>query len=210
MFVKKLIFLIIVFILGLYLIGCFPASHNRDQETETTTETTEEENNPEITEVEDADGVKIMNIASTEQDRPMYSPQKDSTYLYWLNNQLAFLKGYTKCNIYALNVLYKSGYKTPRTNALCRDLVDTTRFQDIMPVVGVKDASDAKKGDLIIWRHHVIIFEAMTTQIKNDIYATAWWAGTNQKDNGENIRNNVIYGKYRLSGNYIVRRPVRK
>ena len=207
---KKIILLVLAFILGLYLIGCFPASRTEDDNTETTEETTEE-SNPEVTGVdESADGAKIMSIAASEQNREMYSPQKDTTYLYWLNNQLAMLKGYTKCNIFALNVLYKSGFKTPRENTLCRDLVDTTRFRDILPVVGVMDISGAKKGDLIVWKHHVIIFEAMTQKIKNDLYVTAWWAGTRQKDNGENIRNNVIYGKYKLSGSFIVRRPLKK
>jgi hypothetical protein len=204
---KKIILLFLAFLLGLYLIGCFPASRTEEDNTETSEETTEEKN-PEVTDVEEsADGAKIMSIAAAEQDREMYSPKKDSTYLYWLNNRLAMLKGSTKCNIFALNVLYKSGYKTPKENTLCRDLVDTTRFKDIMPVV---DISNAKKGDLIVWKHHVIIFEAMTQQIKNDLYVTAWWAGTRQKDNGENIRNNVIYGKYKLSGSFIVRRPVKK
>jgi hypothetical protein len=204
---KKIILLFLAFLLGLYLIGCFPASRTEEDNTETTEETTEEKE-PEVTDVEEsADGAKIMSIAAAEQDREMYSPKKDSTYLYWLNNRLAMLKGSTKCNIFALNVLYKSGYKTPKENTLCRDLVDTTRFKDIMPVV---DIANAKKGDLIVWKHHVIIFEAMTQQIKNDLYVTAWWAGTRQKDNGENIRNNVIYGKYKLSGSFIVRRPLKK
>lgn len=208
---KKIILLFLAFILGLFLIGCFPASRTEEDQTTTQQEEQQEEKIPEVTDIEEsADGAKIMSIAASEQNREMYSPKKDSTYLYWLNNQLSMLKGYTKCNIFALNVLHKSGFKTPKTNALCRDLVDTTRFTDILPVVGVKDASNAKKGDLIIWKHHVIIFEAMTQKIKNDLYVTAWWAGTRQKDNGDNIRNNVIYGKYKLSGDFIVRRPVKK
>lgn len=210
MYAKKLIFLIIIFVLGLYLIGCFPASQTEGDENTDKTEEKTEEKTPEVTGVDEADGAKIMSIAASEQDKEMYSPKKDTTFLYWLNNRLARLKGYTKCNVFALNVLYKSGYKTPKENALCRDLVDTTRFTDIMPVVGIKDVSDAKKGDLIIWKHHVIIFEAVTQQVKNDLYVTAWWAGTRQKDNGDNVRNNVIYGKYKLSGHYIVRRPLKK
>lgn len=209
---KKLIILFIAFLLGLYLMGCFPAAHNRDSDEPTTTTETNEENEPEVVTHEDesTEGGKIMNIAATEQNREMYSPKKDTTYLYWLNNQLSLLRGSTKCNIFALNVLYKSGHKTPKTNALCRDLVDTTRFKDILPVVGVKDISDARKGDLIVWKHHVIIFEKLSQKIKNDMYVAAWWAGTSQKDNGDNIRNNVIYGKYKLNGNFIVRRPVKK
>lgn len=212
---KKLFLLILVFILGLYLIGCFPASHNRDNDGETTTTTTdpkeEDEDNTNVVHTDEtAEGSKIMNIAASEQNREMYSPKKDTTYLYWLNNRMALLKGSTKCNIFALNVLFKSGHKTPKENTLCRDLVDTTRFKDILPVVGVKDVSNARKGDLIVWKHHVIIFEKMSQQIKKDIYVAAWWAGTSQKDNGDNIRNNVIYGKYKMSGNFIVRRPVKK
>ncbi len=210
---KKILYLFLAFVLGLYLIGCFPASRTEDDEKETT-EKTEEKNKEdkeekEVTEVTDAGGAKIMSIASAEQDKEMYSPQKDTTYLYWLNNRLALLKGSTKCNIYALNVLYKSGYKTPTENALCRDLFDTERFTDILPVVGKSDIKEAKKGDLVIWKGHVIIFESLV-KTKNDMYALAWWAGTRQSDNGENIRNNVIYGKYRLNGTYVVRRPVKK
>lgn len=212
MSIKRLIFLILAFFLGLYLIGCFPASRTEDDEKENkeTTETTETtEDNKEVSDVSDANGGKIMKIADSEQEKEMYSPQKDSTYLYWLNNRLALLKGSTKCNIFALNVLYKSGFKTPTENALCRDLVDTDRFTDILPVVGVQDISNAKKGDLIVWRGHVIIYESLV-KIKKDLYALAWWAGTRQEDNGDNIKNNVIYGKYKISGNYVVRRPVKK
>ena len=212
MSIKHLIFLVLAFFLGLYLIGCFPASRTEDDEKENkeTTETTETtEDNKEVNDVSDANGGKIMKIADSEQEKEMYSPQKDSTYLYWLNNRLALLKGSTKCNIFALNVLYKSGFKTPTENALCRDLVDTDRFTDILPVVGVQDISNAKKGDLIVWRGHVIIYESLV-KIKKDLYALAWWAGTRQEDNGDNIKNNVIYGKYKISGNYVVRRPVKK
>lgn len=207
---KKLILLFLAFLLGLYLIGCFPASRNRDDGEVTTTDKHEDENPVVIHTDETSEGANIMNAAAREQNREMYSPKKDSTYLYWLDNQLSLLKGSTKCNIYALNVLHKSGHKTPKTNALCRDLVDTTRFKDILPLIGVKDISRARKGDLIVWKHHVIILEKFHQQIKNDLYVMAWWAGTSQKDNGDNIRNNVIYGKYKLSGNFIVRRPVKK
>lgn len=208
---RKLLYLtLFLSSLGLYMTGCFPASRTEDDDKETTETTEPKEENPEVTnDVDKGDGAKIMNIASKEREKEMYSPQKDSTYLYWLNNRLAMLKGFTKCNIFALNVLYKSGYKTPVENTLCRDLVDTERFTDILPVVGVKDATNAKKGDLIVWKGHVIIFESLVA-IKNDLYAMAWWAGTSQKDNGDNIKNNVIYGKYKISGSYIVRRPVKK
>jgi len=209
MYIKKLILLLIVSILGLHLIGCFPASRTRNDESETETTETTEENNTEVTDVEESGGAKILGVAEAEQEKEMYKPNVDSTYLYWLNNKLILLDGSTKCNIFALNVLHKSGYKTPTTNALTRDLVDTEKFKDILPVVGIKDASSARKGDLIVWNGHVIIFESLT-KIKSDLYAMAWWAGTRQSDNGENIKNNVCYGKYKLNGYYIVRRPVRK
>ena len=208
----KLLYIAAFISLSIYLTGCFPASRTEEDNTETT-ETTEEKKNEEkeheVTETDEAGSAKILRIAASEQNVEMYSPKVDSTYLYWLNNQLIVLNGSTKCNIFALNVLYKSGYKTPKTNALCRDLYDTDRFSDILPVVGVKDLSSAKKGDLIVWKGHVIIYEDLVSS-KKDTYVTAWWAGTRQKDNGENIRNNVIYGKYKISGDYVVRRPLKK
>jgi hypothetical protein len=42
------------------------------------------------------------------------------------------------------------------------------------------------------------------------LYAQAWWSGTSQEDNNDNVINNVKYGKYPLKGNYIVRRPIKK
>jgi len=211
---SKLLYISIFFSISFYLTGCFPASRT-EEDSEQTTETTEEKNkenkeeNNEVTEVGEANGAAIMKIAASEQNKKMYSPKVDSTYLYWLNNQLIVLNGSTKCNIFALNVLYKSGFKTPKQNALCRDLVDTDKFTDILPVVGVSDISNAQKGDLVVWKGHVIIFEEIV-QSKSGTYCNAWWAGTRQKDNGDNIRNNVIYGKYKISGDYVVRRPVKK
>ncbi|MCX7878933.1 MAG: hypothetical protein N2510_09905 [Ignavibacteria bacterium] len=196
----KTVFLLLVLTL---ISGCFPASRTEDDETSEKDNVKEEVN-------KESESSAIINTAKIEQENPMYSPEADSTYLYWLDNKLALLKGYTKCNIFALNVLHKSGYKTPKTNALCRDLVDTSRFKDILPVVGIRDISDAKTGDLIIWKHHVIIFEEISRSIKQDLYVIAWWAGTRYKDNGENVKNNVIYGKYRLKGDFVVRRPVKK
>lgn len=202
---RKILYLALFTIFSLYFTGCFPASRTEDDDKEKTekTETTE------TTDLEEADGAKIMSIAASEQDKEMYKPGVDSTYLYWLNNKLVLLNGSTKCNIFALNVLFKSGYKTPTVNALTRDLVDADKFKDILPVIGIKDASNAKTGDIIVWNGHVIIFESLV-KIKSDLYAMAWWAGTRQSDNGDNIRNNVCYGKYKLNGYYIVRRPVRK
>ncbi len=209
---RKLLYISLFFSLSIYLTGCFPASRTEEdteEKTETTEEKKENEENKEVTDVGEANGAAIMKIAASEQNKKWYSPSVDSTYLYWLNNQLIVLNGSTKCNIFALNVLYKSGFKTPKQNALCRDLHNTDNFSDILPVVGIKDISDAQKGDLIIWKGHVIIFEEKV-QSKKDVYVKAWWAGTRQKDNGDNIRNNVIYGKYKISGDYVVRRPIKK
>lgn len=209
--IRKLLYISLFFLLSIYLSGCFPASRTEEDKDETTETTTEEkkEEEKEVTEVGEANGTAIMKIAASEQNKKWYSPSVDSTWLYWLNNQLIVLNGSTKCNIYALNVLYKSGFKTPKQNALCRDLHNTDNFTDILPVVGVGDISNAQKGDLVIWKGHVIIFEEKVLS-KKDVYVKAWWAGTRQKDNGDNIRNNVIYGKYKISGDYVVRRPVKK
>ncbi|HEY3251009.1 MAG TPA: hypothetical protein VGK25_07810 [Ignavibacteria bacterium] len=185
-----------------YIEGCFPASSNNEEEEE------KKEENTEVTEINESESSSIINAAKAEQENRMYRPSQDSTYLYWLNNKLILLNGSTKCNIFALNVLFRSGFKTPKTNALSRDLFDTDKFTDILPVVGINDIDNVKKGDLVVWNGHVIILESLT-KIKDDLYAIAWWAGTRQKDNGENIKNNVCYGKYRLNGNFVVRRPVK-
>ena len=191
---KYLIFLLALTAL-FYFAGCSSSKPNDEETTETTTE-----------EVESG---SIISAAQAEQENEMYSPKQDSTYLYWLNNKLILLNGSTKCNIFALNVLHRSGFKTPTVNALTRDLVDTEKFIDILPVIGIQNTDNAEKGDLIVWNGHVIILESLT-KIKNDLYAVAWWAGTRQKDNGDNIKNNVCYGKYKLNGYYVVRRPVKK
>ena len=158
----------------------------------------------------EANGSMILSQARIEQMNGMYSPSQDSTYLYWLGNKLILLYNSTKCNVFALNTLQKSGFKTPKVNALCRDLYDTTRFNEVFPYVTINDLSEIKKGDLVIWSGHVILFDYLHAPNKQKrIYAQAWWAGTSQADNGSNIMNNVIYGKYELKGNFVVRRPVR-
>jgi hypothetical protein len=181
-----------------YLTGC-TSSKPTETEEETTTEVTYEE----------ANGALIMNAAEDEQQNEMYTKANDLTYLYWLDNLEVRLKNRTKCNIYALNVLFKAGFKTPNVNTLTKDLVDTSKFKEILPIVGISDYENAKTGDLIAWNGHVIIFNYFV-QIKSDMYVMAWWAGTSQKDNGDNVRNNVIHGKYKLNGYYVVRRPVKK
>ena len=138
-----------------YLYGC-SGSSTTEEETKTNTEVTYKE----------AHGAMILNAAKDEQQNEMYSKSCDSTYLYWLNNKLVRLKNRTKCNIFALNVLYKAGFKTPLINTLTKDLVDTSLFLDILPVVGISDPETAKKGDLITWNGHVIIFDYL--EIKDD------------------------------------------
>jgi len=172
------------------------------------TETEEETTNPEIS-YKEAHGAVIMNAAEEEQQKDMYTRANDVTYLYWLDNLKVHLKNRTKCNIYAMNVIYKAGFKTPDVNVLTHDLADTSKFKDILPVVGVNDPESARKGDLIAWNGHVIIFDYLV-RIKRDIYAMAWWAGSGQRDNGDNIINNVCHGKYKLNGHFVVRRPVKK
>ncbi len=194
------LFLLITLSGFIYFSGC---SGSKSTESEEKTETTE------VNTGEEAEGALIINTAKEEQQNEMYSKTKDTTYLYWLNNKLILLKNQTKCNIFALNTLFKAGFKTPTVNALTRDLVDTSKFADILPVIGISDPELARKGDLIVWNGHVIIFDELT-KIIEDSYAKAWWAGTSQADNGDNVINNVIYGKYKLSGHYIIRRPLKK
>jgi len=182
-----------------YLAGCTSSKPTEKEEEETTTEVTYEE----------ASGALIMNAAENEQQNEMYTKANDLTYLYWLDNLEVRLKNRTKCNIYALNVLYKAGFKTPTINTLTKDLVDTSKFKDILPIVGISEHENARTGDLIAWNGHVIIFDYLV-QLKKDIYAMAWWAGTSQQDNGDNIKNNVVHGKYKLNGYFVVRRPVKK
>jgi hypothetical protein len=191
---------LLLFTGSVFLAGCSASK---------TTETEEEEtSNPEIS-YKEAHGAVIMSSAEEEQQNEMYTKSNDLTYLYWLDNKPLHLKNRTKCNVYAMNVLYKAGFRTPKTNVLTYDLFDTAKFTDVLPVVGISDPESAKKGDLIAWNGHVIIFDYLV-EIKKDMYAMAWWAGTSQKDNGDNVVNNVVHGKYRLNGYYIVRRPVKK
>jgi hypothetical protein len=192
---------LIILVLTLFLFSACSSSKTSKEENETTEETTEE--------LSEEQGMLIMNIAKEEQENEMYSRTHDSTILYWLDDKVIILHNQTKCNIFALNVLFKAGFKTPSTNALTRDLIDTSKFKLIFPVVAISEPESARKGDLIVWNGHVIIFDYLKT-IKNDFYAVAWWAGTRQADNGDNIINNVCYGKYKLSGYYVIRRPVKR
>ncbi len=161
----------------------------------------------ESTEISEA-GV-IFEVAEMEQQNPMYNVDSDTTVLYWLNDNAAELSGYTKCNVFALNVLERAGYKTPDENCLTSDMFDTSKYSDVFPVAGMNDIELALPGDLIVWNGHVIIFEKVVSAGGED-YALGWWAGTSQSDNGDNILNNVCYGKYRLDGLFVIRRPVRR
>jgi hypothetical protein len=166
---------------------------------------------PNLTEADNklGNGDLIFKYAFKEQKKSMYTKNSDCVYLYWLKNKKLELKNRTKCNIFAINTLFRAGFRTPKTNARTKDLVDERLFTDELPVANVTKPGDLRKGDLIIWNGHVIIFDTLA-MVKRDIYAKAIWAGTSKRDNGKNIMNNVIYGKYPLSGNFIVRRPVRR
>lgn len=193
---RNIIYLLI-FVSGL-LVGCSASKYeDKEEKIEIEVKPGEEQ------------GFLIMEVAKEEQKNEMYSPKEDSTYLYWLDNRLIIFYNTTKCNIYALNTLYKAGFKCPDVNALTKDLMDETRFQDIFPVVSISDPEEIMKGDIIVWFGHVIIFDYLIKK-KSKIYAQAWWSGTGQEDNNNNVINNVKYGKYPLKGNYIVRRPMKR
>jgi len=202
-------FFSIIFLIcsALIFASCSSSTEYEDTASKEKTETNENTINVPYSE---ENGTKILTQAQIEQQNRMYSPSVDSTYLYWLGNKLILLYNTTKCNVYALNTLQKSGFKTPKVNALCRDLFDTTRFNEIFPYVPISDVSDIRKGDLVIWKSHVILFDYVLPPNKqNRVYAKAWWAGTSKPDDGETVINNVIHGKYELKGSYIVRRPIR-
>lgn len=223
---------------GFIFSGCTSGSYEPDTENEPP-KSPEKQNENTSDNGSNVTNSEVFSVARTEQQNPMYSPSHDSTYLYWLNNKLLVLGWTTKCNIFALNTLFRSGYKTPTVNTLCRDMYDTTRFNDIFPYIPLRTRNmiralqsdttedhtseiiELKKkyteelkrvlepGDLIVWKGHVILFENFVNS-KSKLYAMAWWAGTSQQDNGENVMNNVIYGKYPIEGEFVVRRPQKK
>jgi hypothetical protein len=195
-------FLFFVFLLS----GCIATKDNRQRDGKNNDE---ENNEINLNENKDlSDGDLIFKVAKIEQNKEMYSPDVDSTYLYWLKDKVIVLKNHSKCNIFALNTLFNAGFKCPKQNARTVDLKNESLFTDILPVIDINSLDDIRKGDLIVWNGHVIIFEKLV-KIKNDDYALAIWAGTRRPDNGKTIINNVSYGKYPLKGNFIVRRPVR-
>ncbi|MCE1166013.1 MAG: hypothetical protein LWX07_11500 [Bacteroidetes bacterium] len=196
------ILLALLFSLALLVSGCVPAQ--KDPKDNDDTEITDYEN-----ENDESDGSLIIRTALKEQRNEMYSPDADTTYLYWLKNKPVKLRKTTKCNIFALNTLYKAGFKTPKTNALSRDLYNDDLFNDILPIVKFRSLEEIMKGDLVIWKSHVIIFESLVV-LKDDPYARGIWAGTSSRDNGKNVMNNVMHGNYPLKGDFIVRRPERR
>lgn len=215
-------FLYITFIAFILLTGCVatphknpPADTDDQEEVQIDLEDLELPDSisfmPNLTEADNrlGNGDLIFKYAFKEQKKSMYAKNSDYVYLYWLKNKKLKLKNRTKCNIFAINTLFRAGFRTPKTNARTKDLVDERLFTDELPVADVTKPGDLRKGDLIIWNGHIIIFDTLA-MVKHDIYAKAIWAGTSKRDNGKNIMNNVIYGKYPLSGNFIVRRPVRK
>lgn len=204
---NKIIYKILtIIIFSIYLFGCsasddVPKKRDKPEKKDTVSIKNDNEIKDESSENE------IIKTALLEQNNKMYSPSVDSTYLYWLKNKLILLNNSTKCNIFVLNTLFKAGYKTPKTNALSRDLYNNDLFLDIMPFVEIKDLGDIQKGDIIIWSGHVIIFEELIYKKDKKPYAKAVWAGTSQSDNGSNITNNVIHGNFPLKGDFKVRRP---
>lgn len=151
----------------------------------------------------------ILQNALAEQMNPMYRKDADTTLLYWLDDLPLELPGSTKCNIFALNVLERSGFATPNENCTTSELFDTTLFANILPVISRNSCSLALPGDLLVWNGHVIIFESLVSADEIE-YALGWWAGTRKEDDGEKVINNVCHGKYPLEEDYIVRRPQKR
>lgn len=172
-----------------------------------TAERNEDQTESEVSEA--PEHYSILELARSEQLNPMYDKDADTTLLYWLGDLPLELSGYTKCNVFALNVLKMSGFMTPSENCTTAELFDPLLYSDILPVVSANEFGNARPGDLIVWQGHVIIFERHINLNGAD-YALGWWAGTRQEDNGDNIINNVCHGKYKLEGEYLVRRPVKR
>jgi hypothetical protein len=190
----------------IFFYGCSGARSDETY-TEETKETEKKINTP--SEVSSTEADLIFSTAFEEQKKPMYAKDADTIFLYWLNNKILELGYQSRCNIFALNTLHKAGFKCPDVNTLTRDLMDTTRFNDIFAYVRVDTIAQIKKGDLLVWNGHVIIFEKLVKS-RERYFAQAIWAGTSQDDDGKMIMNNVIYGKYPLEGYFIIRRPVKK
>jgi hypothetical protein len=153
-------------------------------------------------------GNSIIESALIEQQNDMYKTDSDSAEIYWTNSTINGLKNLTKCNIFALNSLFKAGYKCPDEYVLTHDLFSKNKYNDIFPVIDISSPDDILKGDLIIWNGHVIIFESLL-EVGGKLYAKAIWGGSSQENNDKSVKNNVTYGKFRLEGDFIVRRPIK-
>jgi hypothetical protein len=194
----------------IFFYGCSGARTNETYKEETTEETsTEVETIPDAPGISSTEADMIFSTAFQEQKKTMYAKDADTIFLYWLNNRILELGYQSRCNIFALNTLYKAGFKCPDVNTLTRDMMDTTRFNDIFKYIRVDTIAQIKKGDLLVWNGHVIIFEKLIKS-RNQYFAQAIWAGTTKEDDGTTVINNVIYGKYPLDGYFIIRRPVKK
>lgn len=191
----------------IFFYGCSGARSDETYKEETTKE--EIEINPDTPEISSTEADVIFSTAFEEQKNPMYAKDADTIFLYWLNNRILELGYQSRCNIFALNTLHKAGFKCPDVNTLTRDMMDTTRFNNIFAYIRVDTISQIRKGDLLVWNGHVIIFEKLVKS-REKYFAQAIWAGTSKDDDGKTIINNVIYGKYPLEGYFIIRRPVKK
>jgi len=201
---------LIFLVLSLILAGCVASPrHPRNEDDNRDTVSIRDNEDEDDNESGLSDGDLIIKTALKEQKKEMYSPDADTTYLYWLKNKPVLLRKTTKCNIFALNTLFRAGFKTPKTNALSKDLYNESLFTDLIPIVRFGSLDDIQRGDLVIWKTHVIIFEKLV-YLNDDPYAKGIWAGTSKKDNGKNILNNVMYGNYPLKGSFVVRRPERR
>jgi hypothetical protein len=162
--------------------------------------------NEEVNKENESSHASIINVGFEEQKNPMYSRSSDSSILYNTGKLHSGLSGYTKCNIFALNVIYKSGYKCPDEYLLCKDFFDTTRYGEFFPFVRLSSLLEIQAADLIVWRGHIIICEKPC----DEEYVFAIWGGSSREDDGTTIINGVKYGKYKITGDYIIRRPIKK
>jgi hypothetical protein len=185
---KYRFYLFLPFLFSIFIIGC-SASHTNQNNTNETSE--------------------IIEAGKIEQQNNMYATASDSVYLYWLNKSITGLKNRTKCNIFALNTIYKAGYQCPNVYLLTHDLFDKEKYNDVFPSIEIQTPNEISKGDLVIWDGHVIISESIVL-LKETYYSFGIWGGSKRENDGENIINNVAYGKYKLEGNYIVRRPKKR
>jgi len=184
---------ILLFLIFIFIYGC---------------SSSQQKNRNDQNEIEHS-GNSIIEAALLEQQNEMYKTSSDTVEIFWVNSTIKGLKDLTKCNIFAINTLFKAGYKCPDEYLLTRDLFNKNKYNDIFPAIDISSPDEIKTGDLIIWNGHVIIFESLV-DINGNLYAKAIWGGSKQDDNGKFAKNNVTYGKFKLDGTYIVRRPIKQ